>query len=66
MPLKKYQELLKDLNVVRKNNKGFESTEEDNILEQMDSIWWTLTDEDHEYLQSLSPHILIHFKGSPA
>jgi len=38
--LVRYQKLLKRLNDLRKKNKGKESEEEENLLEEMDKVWW--------------------------
>lgn len=50
--LVRYQKLLKRLHDLRKKNKGKESEEEDNILEEMDTVWFEMSDKDRETLDA--------------
>lgn len=57
-----YMTMLVNLDRVRSLHKGLESDEEDKLLDEMDVIWQTLTDEEREKIQALPasttlPHI---------
>jgi hypothetical protein len=48
----RYQQLEKGLILVRWINRGLESTEEDVILEEMDSVWFRLSAEEQAQLSA--------------
>ncbi len=50
---KKYVELIKALGYVRWRHLGRESAEEDGVLEQMDGLWWHMSDEDRNRAETV-------------
>lgn len=50
--LKEYLEKSRELDEVRSRNKGEESPEEDEILEQLDDLWWALTSEERNEVET--------------
>jgi hypothetical protein len=44
----KYREMLAKLMDIRKKHNGEESPEEDLLLEQMDKIWWKMSESDRQ------------------
>jgi hypothetical protein len=49
--LERYLELRARLARVRWIHAGAESSEEDELLETMDAVWWSLTEADHQDLR---------------
>ena len=48
--IEKYLELEKQLKLVREKNNNVETDEEDDLLDQMDAIWYNMTKEEIEFL----------------
>jgi hypothetical protein len=57
--LNNYLNLLNDLVALRQKHNGLESAEEDNLLGKMDSLWFTLTDEERVLVQELPSRSII-------
>jgi hypothetical protein len=53
--LEAYRQLEIRLHRVRLDNDNQESPEEDEILEQMDLVWYDITPEEREMLQNEGP-----------
>ena len=47
-----YRQLEGALKVIRDLNNGEESEEEDDILDEMEKVWYELTDEEQKLLKS--------------
>jgi hypothetical protein len=54
-----YRVLEERLIQVRWLNMGFESAEEDALLEEMDELWWNLTDEEKDMIHREPSRSLI-------
>ena len=57
--LLRYRSLERKLIHTRWINQGFESGEEDALLEGMDEVWWQLSDEKRDMLNKEPPKSLI-------
>ena len=57
--LKRYRRLEDDLVFVRWVNRGFESEEEDVLLDEMEQTWWELNDQERELIEAAPPRSLI-------
>ena len=57
--LKRYRDLERRLVYTRWINLGYESPEEDALLEEMDGVWWELTAEEREMIDREPPRSLI-------
>ena len=57
--LRRYQELEDDLVAVRWRHAGFDSEEEDRLLEEMDGLWWRLSTTERDALQARPPRSLL-------
>lgn len=51
--LTQYRKFLDELKNIRQIHNGQESIEEDELLEQMDSLWRELTEKEKEEIQSM-------------
>jgi len=58
-PLERYRVYERRLVRVRWLQQGFHSVEEDDLLQEMEEIWWQLSDEDRHLLDSEPPKSLI-------
>lgn len=59
----RYRELEEQLVRIRWMYQGMESDEEDAILEEMDEVWWRLTEEERQRLNEQKPESLILSKA---
>jgi len=57
--LKKYLEAEKKLKILRLANRGEESKEEEDLLDEMDSIWSKLSQEEMHILNAMKPKLPI-------
>jgi len=57
--LSEYRILQKRLSRTRWLHQGFESEEEDAILDEMDICWWRLADQERDLLNRETPKSLI-------
>lgn len=57
MSLEQYRELQQRRDHIQRAHLGMESPEEDAILEEMDTVWWGLSDAERERLQSEPPGV---------
>ena len=57
--LTEHRSLERKLVHIRWINAGCESAEEDALLEQMDEVWWDLTDEERAAINKEPPKSLI-------
>jgi hypothetical protein len=55
--LARYREMQRDLVRLRRRHHGAESPEEDELLERMDEVWWTLTPSEREVLRAEGPFV---------
>jgi flagellin-specific chaperone FliS len=46
--VKRYSNLLRKLVEIRKRNNNKESEEEDTLLDEMEELWWEMTEDEHE------------------
>lgn len=54
-----YRQLEEQLIKVRDANDGRESAKEDALLDQMDDVWWSLSEDDRRRLQAEPPKSII-------
>jgi hypothetical protein len=59
VPLEKYRGYERQLVRVRWLHRGLHSGEEDEVLENMEAVWWELSDADRQLLESEPPKSLI-------
>jgi hypothetical protein len=60
--LNRYRNLERRLVYTRWINLGYESPEEDGLLEAMDDVWWELAAEEREMIDREPPKSLIRTK----
>lgn len=60
---REYLELQKGLVRIRWMHQGTESPEEDALLDEMDAVWWQLTDEERHTVNSSEPKSLIRWEA---
>ena len=58
MSLEEYLEKSRELDELKARNEGEESPEEDELLEQMDELWWGLTEEEKTRAETNENHDL--------
>ena len=46
-----YKSLLTRMLKLREENQAQDSTEEDNLLDQMDAAWWDMTEDEQEQVE---------------
>ncbi len=57
--LKQYRDLDRRLLYIRWMHGGLESASEDDILDQMDDLWWKFTEEERELINRTSRKSLV-------
>lgn len=62
---KRYRSLERDLIYIRWQHAGLESEEEDSILEDMDVVWYELSEEEQQLLYSEGTKSLIRDASTP-
>lgn len=65
-PLAEYRRLAHELFVLRWSMGGRESDEEEELLEQLDEVWWRLSDEQRSTINAEPPKTLIKTDDEPA
>jgi len=63
--LKRFELLQEQLARVRWLNEGYESEEEDELIEKMDEVWWELTPAERERIYERGPRTIIRHKPRP-
>lgn len=57
--LDRFRVLMEDLERVRRAHNGYSSSEEDRIVDEMDVVWWELSEEEQEIVEVEMPKTLI-------
>ena len=58
-PLDHYRKLEERLRYLRWLSQGLESVQEDTLLEEMDDVWWELSEEERAIAEAERPRSLI-------
>jgi hypothetical protein len=54
-----YQALRRKLRFIRWTNNGYDSEEEDAVLDEMDDVWWKLSESERAKIDSEKPISVI-------
>lgn len=63
--IRRHRELERRLKHVRRANRGLESSEEEGILDEMEQLWWQLSEEERKILDNDDPESLIQPSPQP-
>ena len=61
----RHRELERRLKHMRRANGGLESSEEEGILDEMEELWWQLSEEERKVLDKDDPESLIRPSPQP-